>query len=241
VSAGAIATATGVEALSRAAGIDLSAYREEHVAEGIRRTIERERLVSVGDLVWLLRSDAYARERFRRVVGVSFSGLFRDPAQFDLLEHELLPPLLEANDRIRVWSAGCANGSELYSVAIVLERLRALEDSLLLGSDLLEENLAAARRGVYGDVAISERLRSRTRWERRDLVREPPPPGLWNLVLCRNVAIYLAPAAKRTLHEGLAGALAPGGVLLLGRSERLGDPRRLGLTRLASHAYGRTS
>jgi chemotaxis protein methyltransferase CheR len=58
-------------------------------------------------------------------------------------------------------------------------------------------------------------------------------------VLCRNVAIYLAPEARDRLHRALAGALAPGGVLLLGRSERLTAPEELGLRQVAPHAYGR--
>lgn len=224
-------------ALSEAAGLELSAYREEHVAERIGRALERERVPDVQGLIRLLASDPGARARFRRSVAVSVSGLFRDAAQFDLLERELLPPLLDRGRRLTVWSAGCADGSELYSVAIVLDRLGALDRALLLGSDLLEENLAVARKGVYGDVSVADRLRSRVRWERRDIIREAAPPGRWRLILCRNLAIYLAPAAKRALHETLAGALGRGGVLLLGRSERLSDPASLGLERVAPHAH----
>jgi len=223
--------------LSRELGIELGAYREEHVSERIRRMLEREKLRSGAELISLLRVDREARGRLRRSVAVSFSGLFRDPAQFDLLERELLPLLLASGERPRVWSAGCADGSELYSVAILLERLGALERTFLLGSDLLEENLGAARRGVYGAVAVSEQLRARVHWERRDLVRHGAPPGRWDLVLCRNVAIYLGAQAKRNLHELLVGSLAPGGVLLLGRSERLGDPAKLELEWVAPHAY----
>ena len=60
-------------------------------------------------------------------------------------------------------------------------------------------------------------------------------------MICRNVAIYLAQAAKRRLHELLAGSLARGGVLLLGRSERLGDPAALGLETVVPHAYRRAT
>ena len=233
--------ATLVRALSEASGLELVSYRAEHVDECIRRALEREGAASAAELALLVRSDRATRARFRRLVAVSVSGLFRDPAQFDLLERELLPPLLARGRRMSVWSAGCADGSELYSVAIVLERLGALERSFLLGSDLLEENLAAARRGRYGDVAISADLRARVRWEQRDLVRDGGPGKAFRVVLCRNVAIYLAQAAKRALHELLARSLATGGVLLLGRSERLSDPAALGLERVVPHAYRRVA
>jgi chemotaxis protein methyltransferase CheR len=225
--------------LSRAAGLELGAYREEHVAERVQRALEREQVDSVHGLIGLLAADRDARSRFRRSVAVSVSGLFRDPAQFELLEHELLPALLADGRRLRVWSAGCADGSELYSVAMLLERLGALDGAFLLGSDLLEENLAAAAQGVYGEVTVSDQLRVRLRWERRDLVRDGAPAGTWRLVLCRNLAIYLTASAKRSLHEALAGSLAPGGMLMLGRSERQAEPRKLGLERIAPHVYRR--
>ena len=170
---------------------------------------------------------------------VSHSGFFRDPEQFDALELRILPRLLEHSTRLRAWSAGCANGLELWSLGIVLSRLGALDSAQLLGSDLLEENLAIARAGTYDVVEITPALRRRARWEQRDLVHDPPPAGRFDLIMCRNVAIYLEPVAKGRLHRTLAGALAPGGVLLLGRSERLGDPEALGLRRLEPHVYGR--
>jgi chemotaxis protein methyltransferase CheR len=227
--------------LARVTGLELDAYRPEHVEARIGRALRREGAADVASLALLLARDAEARSRFRRSVAVSVSGLFRDPGQFDLLEREILPPLLERSRRVSVWSAGCADGSELYSVAVVLDRLGALDRALLLGSDLLEENIAAARTGVYGGVSFGPELRRRLRWERRDLNRDGSPPGKWRLVLCRNLAIYLAPRAKRMLHETLAGALAGDGVLVLGRSERIVDPGALGLARVAPHVYRRSA
>jgi chemotaxis protein methyltransferase CheR len=231
--------AGALTALSAASGLRLEAFRAEHVADRIERALAGERLATADDLAAALRRDARARDRFRRSVAVSHSGLFRDPEQFEALEHRVLPRLLEHTTRLRAWSAGCANGLELWSLAIVLNRLDALDDASLLGSDLLDENLAVARAGVYDVVEISPALRARARWERRDLVHDPPPGGRFDLVLCRNVAIYLEPAAKARLHRMLAGVLVPGGALMLGRSERLGDPAALGLRRVEPHVYER--
>jgi chemotaxis protein methyltransferase CheR len=225
--------------LSAVTGLPLEAFRAEHVAERIERALAAEDVATAADLTARLRRDAGARERFRRSVAVSHSGFFRDPEQFEALEQRILPRLLEHVERPRAWSAGCANGLELWSLAIVLGRLGALDASRLLGTDLLEENLAVARAGVYDVVEIAPALRGRPRWQRHDLATDPPPAGRWDLILCRNVAIYLAPAAKARVHQCLAGALAPGGVLMLGRSERLGDPAALGLRRVERHVYER--
>ncbi|HUH14907.1 MAG TPA: CheR family methyltransferase [Gaiellaceae bacterium] len=225
------------DALSRSTGIDLSAYRETHVAARVVRALEQEQVADVPRLARLLAADPAARDRFRRSVAVSVTGMFRDPEQFALLEQTLLPPLLADGRRLHVWSAGCSNGAELYSVALLLERLGALDRSFLLGSDLLAENVERARRADYTDAPVPPNLKRRLRWERRDLLSDGAPPGHWRLVLCRNVAIYLSPPAKDRLQETLAQALAPGGILLLGRSERVAETKRLGLERIGPHAY----
>jgi chemotaxis protein methyltransferase CheR len=227
--------------LARASGLELGAYRESHVEERVRRALEREAAADADELARRIAADPAARERFRRSVAMVVTGLFRDPDQFELLEREILPSVRGGRRQLRIWSAGCADGSELYSVGIVLAQAGALEGAALLGSDLLEENLKLAEIGQYGDVRMPAALRSRMRWERRDLLTDPPPPGRWSVILCRNVAIYLRREAKLRLHRRLAGVLAPGGVLLLGRSERIADPEALGLTACAAHAYRRAA
>ena len=219
--------------LARASGLPLDHFRTEHVEQQLRRTLERTGGLGVAGLARAMSSDAGLRARFRRSIAISHGSLFRDPEQFALLE-ELLPPLLAGARRLTAWSAGCGDGSELHSLGIVLERMGAIDRSLLLGSDLLDENIVLARHR-----AGSPAVRARVRWERRDVVAEGPPRGHWRLVLCRNVAIYLAPAARERLHRALVAALAPDGVLLLGRSERLMAPGELGLRQIAPHAYGR--
>jgi chemotaxis protein methyltransferase CheR len=221
-------------ALERASALPLTSFRSEHVAEQVERACRREQVDDADGLARALGRDVEARRRFRRSVAISHSSLFRDPEQFALLEDVLLPRLLAGGSRLSAWSAGCSDGAELHTLALVLERMGALDRTLLLGSDLLEENLAAARAAEYPPA-----LHARMRWERRDLAADGPPPGRWRLVLCRNVAIYLEPDARRRLYTTLASALALRGILLLGRSERLIDPLALGLRPAGPHAYER--
>jgi chemotaxis protein methyltransferase CheR len=225
--------------LVRASGLPLGHFRCEHVAEQVARASASAGAASVGELARRLAHDPRARTRFRRSVAISHSAFFRDPEQFRLLERVVLPRLLADGRRLTAWSAGCADGAELYTLGIVLERMGALDRGLLLGSDLLDENVAIARTGRYLEHEVSPQVRARVRWERRDLVVDGPPAGRWRLVLCRNVAIYLAPDARRALYETLVSALAADGVLMLGRSERLLDAAALGLRPVAPHAYER--
>lgn len=223
-------------ALARVSALPLDGFRDEHLSTQLRRALASEGVADARTLARRLAADPVARTRFRRSIAVSVSGPFRDPHQFELLERELLPPLIDAPGRLRVWSAGCADGSELVSVGRLLSRLHAIERAQLLGSDLLEENLVRARRA---DLDVPEQVRTRLRWEQRDLLAGAAPAGAWQLILCRNVAIYFTAAARERLKRMLAGALAPGGVLLLGRAERLSDAGSLGLAPAGPHAYRR--
>jgi chemotaxis protein methyltransferase CheR len=231
--------AGGIAELSAASGLPLGSFRAEHVEERIERALAAEGVATHAELAARMRRDKRARTRFRRAVAVPHSGLFRDQGQFEALERRVLPAMLEHTRRLRVWSAGCANGLELWSLAVLLRRLGVLDRAYLLGSDLLEENLAVAREGVHDVVGVPAGIRTRPRWEQRDLVRDPAPGGRWDLVLCRNVAIYLDAAAKARLHRTLAGVLPVGGVLMVGCSERLSEPAALGLRRIEPHIYQR--
>lgn len=220
--------------LVRVSGLPLASFRREHVDQQVERACARERVSGADALARTLRFDGEALRRFRRSVAISHGAMFRDPEQFELLEEVLLPRLLAGGTRLSVWSAGCSDGSELHTLGLLVSRLGVLDRTVLLGSDLLEENLAIARAGDYPAA-----LRARMRWERRDLAADGPPPGRWRLVLCRNVAIYLTPEARQALYSTLAAALAMRGILLLGRSERLIDPGSFGLRPAGPHAYQR--
>jgi chemotaxis methyl-accepting protein methylase len=112
----------------------------------------------------------------------------------------------------------------------------------LLGTDCRPDAVARASAGLYEPAAVAgvppellsryftfdgthyrvnESLRAACRWRAADaLAREQIPPGPWDLVLCRNLVIYLQPWATASLWWSLAGALRPGGVLVLGKAER---------------------
>ena len=221
-------------ALSRAVGLDLSAYRREHVAAQIDRASAREG-VGPEEFARLAAREPSVARRLRSGIAVSVTGLFRDPEQFEFLAAHVIPRLSERGGRLRVWSAGCADGSELLSIATLLGEAGQLERASLLGSDVLPENVDRARMLLLDHPDAAPRVR----FEVRDLVQAQPPPGRFSLILCRNVLIYFEPRTKAEILKRLASALAGGGVLLLGRSERLVHPAELGLHTLGPHAYVR--
>ncbi|MEK7954073.1 CheR family methyltransferase [Luteolibacter soli] len=179
--------------------------------------------------------------------------LFRDPSVFAHLEQHILPKLTQRSPSLRIWSAACSDGAELYSVAILLAKLGSLKGSHLLGSDCRPDAIEHAKRGVYlpreraqpvsaafhsqeladGRIVMSHEIREALQWEQSDLLA-PRPWESWDLILCRNLAIYLEPLAAEVLWGRLAEALAPGGFLIVGKAEK---PRISSLHRISPSIY----
>ena len=215
-------------ALERASALPLTSFRSEHVAQQVERACRREQVDGADGLARALGRDGEARRRFRRSVAISHSSLYRDPEQFALLEEVLLPRLLAGGTRLSVWSAGCSDGAELHTLGLVLERMGALDRALLLGSDLLEENLALARAGdvsaggagadALGAARPRRRrpaaraLAARALPQRRDLSRARGPPAAVHdpglrLECARDPAARAQRAADRSF--GASGCARP--------------------------------
>jgi chemotaxis protein methyltransferase CheR len=180
------------------------------------------------------------------------SRFYRDRGVFDGLRRAVLPVLAETarrrpDARFRAWSAGCASGEEAYTVAacIALELApRFPELSFeLVATDADARLIERARLGCYapssakevpaawreaifeprgeGMLAVRDCFRSAVTLRAQDL-RHEAPAGLFDLVLCRNVAFtYFAEPVQREVLARIAGHLQPGGALVLGRHERL--------------------
>jgi chemotaxis protein methyltransferase CheR len=225
--------------LSMACDLQLASFRRAHVEARVERALAMHGELEMPELrARILRDDA-VRRAFRRSVAISVTGFFRDPEQFEVLRTTLRDDPRPTR-AVRAWSAGCATGEEAWSIAATLAQTGRAGGALVLGSDLLAENVGQARTLVPTTAQLGgARIPASTaiRFERRDVVHQSAPGAGWDLILCRNVAIYLAPDCRHLLHRALAGALRPGGLLMLGRSERLGDPGGLGLERVASHLY----
>lgn len=143
-------------------GLDVSRYEVSFLAKMIEK--RRQATGSETSAAYLERLAAERDEakKLRDSLTVSYSEFFRNPLTFALLEHMVLPGLIEAKiangqDEVRVWSAGCAAGQEAYSVAILLEELIAVRESRLtyriFATDQSEPDLAQARAGVYSAMS----------------------------------------------------------------------------------------
>jgi chemotaxis methyl-accepting protein methylase len=186
---------------------------------------------------------------------IGVSEFFRDRAVFDHLRDVVLPELLKGRRELRVYSAGCSDGQEPYSIAMLLDDLGALERSCLLGVDCRSEAIARAEAGWFraaelqgiepqwreryfrsqgAHALVSPVLRARMQWRAGDVAACGEGAG-WDVILFRNLAIYFKPDRAAAVWERLARQLAPGGVLVTGKAER--PPAGLPLRRVSSCIY----
>lgn len=224
--------------LAAATGLPLDAYQREHLRGCVVRMLRREQLTDVPALVAAIDADPGLRTRLRRSIAVAGSGLFRDPNQLRAMDEHVLPSIVYGAKRIRVWVAGCGAGEEAYTIATMLEWNGALARSEIVGSDILSELLAEAEAGVVGGARIPAGMRGRVRWDERDLTSQEAP-GQFDLILCRDLLTYLRPGAAAAVERTLVGALAQGGVITVGRNEKLEHLEELGLVQIADSAYRR--
>ncbi|HEX5237348.1 MAG TPA: protein-glutamate O-methyltransferase CheR [Sphingomicrobium sp.] len=182
---------------------------------------------------------------------------FRDRAPFDVLQRYALPELAkrrEKSKRLRIWSAGCSTGQEVYSLSMLFaeepEKWRGWSIDIL-GTDVSTLCIDRARAGSYSQfevqrgLAISqmikwfeecadgwravEALRKTVRFQVHNLLEPAPHPGGFDIVLCRNVMLYLSPDKKAVSFERLAGSMAEDGWLMLGAGETvIGQTGKLG-------------
>jgi chemotaxis protein methyltransferase CheR len=230
---------TPARTLSDALGIPIGAYRRDHVHACLVRVMRREHTPDVPALIRLVDEDAEIRSNLRRAIAVSTTGLFRDPSQLRWLDSKVMPSLTAGVTHLRVWSAGCSAGEEAFTLAMMLEWRGKLPLSEIVGSDILEESLAEGDAGLVAGARIPPNLRGRVAWDKRDLTSEGPPGGEFNLVLCRNLMSFLNPVAAEAVGRTLASSLALGGVIALGRDERIEAATSLGLAPIAPSTYRR--
>jgi len=181
---------------------------------------------------------------------------FRDRSPFDLLACHALPMLArqrESSRRIRIWSAGCSTGQEAYSLAMLFaESQTNWRDWTIdiLATDVSNSVIDRARSGVYTQFEVQrglginqtirwfeegddgwravEALRKPVRFQVHNLLEQPPHPGQFDIILCRNVLLYLCAEKRALAFERLASAMAPDGWLMLGAGETvIGQTRKL--------------
>lgn len=247
-------------------GYSWSGYRK--VRKGVKKRLNRH-MHQVG----CRNMDAYlakldrsheVRQKCELLMTVSISRFFRDRKFWHTFEKKLLPELLESRTgKVKVWSAGCACGDEVYSFKIVWECLKKSYDNLpkleVLATDMNPAYLERARAGVYSAGSLKEvkkeiilkyfdqqgsknlfavkaLLAGDVAWEIHYLLCDPPDLNFDIIFLRNNVLTYYEDRLKKNALSNVLESLAPSGLLVIGSHETLPCERH-DLVRVAPYPF----
>lgn len=238
------------ETVKSRSGFSLGSYKNKCIKRRIAIRMRANRCSTPEEYCDLLLNDQKEIDLLLKVLTIHVTQFFRNPSTFQKLKDEIIPYLFTMaenaeRDAIRFWSVGCATGEEPYTLALILadsfaEEMERTRVSIL-GTDVDPAVLETARQGIYEQerlAEVSHKMRERyfeplgkkfrllpetaqmVSFETGDLLHLDSY-GESDLILCRNVLIYLDRSEQEKVLKGFADALRPGGVLVLGKSETL--------------------
>jgi chemotaxis methyl-accepting protein methylase len=226
-------------------GVDFDGYRTSTVLRRVRNRMISARARSMAEYLDRLVRDPREADALLERLTIKVSRFFRDAASFEALRRAL-PAVCAARGAggLRVWSAGCGQGEEAYSLAMLLAEEGAHASRHVVATDIDPAALAAAARGSYSVEALAEvpaalreryfvrdpaagtcrvvpEIRARVELRAHDLAGSAAAPDgrRFDVVCCRNVLIYFGPPLQLHVERLLVRSLAPGGLLWLGEAE----------------------
>ena len=234
-------------------GQDFSLYKKNTVYRRVERRMGIHQIDRIAAYVRYLQENSQEVELLFKELLIGVTSFFRDPAAWEQLQGEAIPALLagrRAGGVLRAWSAGCSTGEEAYSLAIAfkeaLEQVKPKASFTLqiFATDLDRDAIDKARQGFYpaniaADVSaerlrrffikeengyrVGKEIREMVTFATQNLIMDPPFTKL-DILICRNLLIYLTPELQKKLLPLFHYSLNPDGVLFSGE---FGDRQRL--------------
>jgi two-component system CheB/CheR fusion protein len=233
-------------------GHDFSFYKKTTVYRRIERRMAIHQLDRIADYVHHLRENPQELDLLFKELLIGVTNFFRDPATWAYLQEKTLPDLLAATPpgtTLRAWVAGCSSGEEAYSLAIIFRELqeqRKPHDRCSLqifATDLDPDAIEKARRALYpaniaidvsearlkrffvedgGSFRVAKEIREMVVFAPQNIIMDPPFTKL-DMLTCRNLLIYLGAELQKKLLPLFHYSLKPGGILMLGSAESIGN------------------
>ncbi len=240
--------------LRRSTGVDFTQYRQSTILRRIHRRMVVHKADNIRDYVKYVQSSPAEIKALYQDMLINVTSFFRNPAVFEGMKAEIFPNILKNRGKdpaLRIWTSGCASGEETYSVAISLLEFLGVRASHVsvqfFGTDVNDATVARARAGIYpeniesdvsaerlrrfftkveGGYRISKNIRDVCIFAQHNVLNDPPFSQM-DLICCRNLLIYLEPAAQSRVISLFHYATRVGGYLVLGTSEGVGAAAHL--------------
>jgi chemotaxis protein methyltransferase CheR len=233
-------------------GLHLTEAKKDLVYSRLTKRLRQLGITDFRDYVRLLEEDEAERVHMLSALTTNVTQFFREDHHFKTLRDTVLPGLIakaRQGGRVRIWSAGCSAGQEPYSLAFTLLEVfpeAAKHDIRILATDVDPAILARATAGIYdgdeakslpaaikdrfatisekGSLTVGPQARALISFGELNLMAAWPFRGLFDVIFCRNVAIYFDKDTQAQLWQRFGSQLAQDGYLFIGHSERLNGP-----------------
>ncbi len=232
-------------------GHDFSFYKPNTIRRRVERRMVVNQIDQAEDYLRYLNQNSEERKALFNDLLIGVTSFFRDAGSFAALEAHVLPTLFQNHpdgEPIRIWVAGCSTGEEAYSLAILFqetaERIGRENRIQVFATDIDQRAIEQARSAVYpdsisadvaperlarfflrdepGSYRVKKSVRDLLVFSEQDVIKDPPFSRM-DLIACRNLLIYLGPELQKRVIPLFHYALRPGGVLILGGSESIGE------------------
>ncbi len=248
------------EKILKLTGIDLSSYKERQMKRRIESLIRRNNFDDYDLYYKALTQDTKVYDEFINYLTINVSEFYRNPAQWEMLEKEIMPNIMKVNKRPKIWSAACSTGEEPYSLAMMMSRFVDLSSLKILATDIDEGAVSKAKTGRYapkslenlpkdfisnyflkeGDsYKISDKIKNCIEFKHHNLLNDKYPDNC-DLIVCRNVMIYFTEEAKTVMYQKFRESLNSNGVLFVGSTEQIILPQRYKLEPVKTFFYRRS-
>ncbi len=236
--------------MKRLADFDLSVYRDRYVKGRIYHLLKARQIPSIKAYISILHRNPLEIQKLKDLLTIHTTEFFRDITPFRFLEKTLLKKIAQGlNDvsiPIRILSAPCSTGQEVYSLAIIayyLNKTGVIKNPIIIyGIDIDKESVTASREGIYridliGNISfesmklyfdtcadnrylqVKQEIRNYCRFFVYDLFKPLPLTEKFDLILCRNLLIYVSQEDQAQLMTNLKAKTKRGGYMMLGNTE----------------------
>ena len=239
--------------------LDLNSYKNIQMERRIVSLMNQNNIANLANYYDLLKKFPNQLNAFINMLTINVTEFFRNPVTFIELEKVFIPELLQKNTRLKIWSSGCSIGAEIYSIAMMFDKLGILDKCELVASDFDKNVINKAKLGIYSKLEIGNlppeymnyfqeidtntekfqiapKLTSKITFQYQDLL-DSEFESDFNLILCRNVVIYFTEEAKDRLYQKFYNSLKTGGILFVGSTDWINNHKDLGFNIRSSFFY----
>lgn len=239
--------------------IDLSSYKERQMKRRIDSLISKRGVKGYDNYVKELKNNKEIFDEFVNYLTINVSEFYRNSEQWVLLEKEIFPLLFKRfGKNLKIWSAACSTGDEPYSLVMLLSKFMPLNQIKIIATDIDKQVLEKARLGIYNvkslkglpkefvskyftkindkTYQISEDIKRRVEFKEHNLLKDPYISNC-DMIICRNVLIYFTEEAKNEIYKKFNGALKKEGILFVGSTEQIIQPKAIGFNTYKSFFY----